>query len=99
LQEEMAEGKGSSEPALDAVVACIKGEQEEKASLDTAEMHLPTELMKLRKLDTWTSAVQDLFSDRIIEMRKQEVTIVALEGAAMGAAIVTIIATLLLRPS
>jgi sensitive to high expression protein 9, mitochondrial len=40
-----------------------------------------------------------LFSERIIEMRKQDVTIIALEGAATGAAIVTIIATLLLRPS
>jgi sensitive to high expression protein 9, mitochondrial len=100
LQEEMANGKSSSEPALDAVVACIKGEQEEEqASLDTAEMHLPTMLMKLRKPNTWTAAVQDLFSERIIEMRKQDVTIIALEGAATGAAIVTIIATLLLRPS
>ena len=99
LQEEMANGKSSSEPALDAVVACIKGEQEEEASLDTAEMHLPTMLMKLRKPNTWTAAVQDLFSERIIEMRKQDVTIIALEGAATGAAIVTIIATLLFRPS
>ena len=99
LQEVMANGKSSSEPALDAVVACIKGEQEEEASLDTAEMHLPTMLMKLRKPNTWTAAVQDLFSERIIEMRKQDVTIIVLEGAATGAAIVTIIATLLLRPS
>jgi sensitive to high expression protein 9, mitochondrial len=100
LQEEMANVKSSSEPALDAVVACINGEQEEEgASLNTAEMHLPTVLTKLRKPNTWTAAVQDLFSERIIEMRKQDVTIIALEGAATGAAIVTIIATLLLRPS
>jgi len=41
--------------------------------------------------------VQDLFSERVTQMRKKDVTIIALEGAATGAAIVTVIATLLLR--
>ena len=101
LEEEMESGKTSPSPAVDAVVAVIEGEQEqdEKASLDSAEMHVPTALMKLRSPSTWTAAVQDLFSDKIVEMRKQDITIIALEGAATGAAIVTIIATLLLRPS
>jgi sensitive to high expression protein 9 len=103
LEEEMEGGQGSSEPAVEAVVACIqgesKGEPEEAASMDTAEMHVPTELMKLRRRGTWPAVVQDLFSDRITEMRKKDVTIIALEGAATGAAIVTIIAALLLRHS
>ena len=99
LQEEMANGNSSSEPALDAVVACIKGEKEEETSFDTAEMNIPTLLKKLGKPNTWMVAVQGLFSERVIEMRKKDVTIIALEGAATGAAIVTIIATLLLRHS
>ena len=96
LQEEM---EGGAEPAVDAVVACIRGEPEEEAALDTAEMHVPTALMKLRRPETWSAAVQDLFSERLVQMRKQDVTIIALEGAATGATIVAIIASLLLRHS
>jgi sensitive to high expression protein 9, mitochondrial len=99
LEEELEGGKGSSEPAVEAVIACIKGEEDEAASLDTAEIHVPTELMKLSRPETWAVAVQDLFSDRVTEIRKRDVTIIALEGAATGAAIVTVIATLLLRHS
>ncbi len=107
LEEEMEGGKGSAEPAVEAVVACIKGEaegneegqQDEAASLDTAEMHIPTELVKLRRPGTWMAAAQDLFSDKVMKLRKKDVTIIALEGAATGAAIVTIIATLVFRHS
>ena len=105
LEEEMDGGKGGAEPAVEAVVACIKGEgdgtvdgqQDEAASLDTAQMHIPTELMKLRRPATWMAAAQDLFSDKVMELRKKDVTIIALEGAASGAAIVAIIATLVFR--
>ncbi|KAE9371543.1 hypothetical protein N431DRAFT_426198 [Stipitochalara longipes BDJ] len=107
LEEEMEGGKRGAEPAVEAVVACIKGEgegngegqQDEAASLDTAEMHIPTELMKLRRPGTWMAATQDLFSDKVMELRKKDVTIIALEGVATGAAIVTIIATLVFRHS
>jgi len=101
LEEEMGDGKNYSDPAVDAVVACIEGEPEAVASapaLDTDEIHMPTVLMKLRRPETWIAAVQDLFSERLVQMKKQDVTIVALEGAATGAAIVAIIATLL-RPT
>lgn len=97
LEEEMEDGKQSSEPAVDAVVACIRGEPEEEAELDTAEMHIPRALLQLRKPETWAAAVQDLFSERLIQMRKQDVTIIALEGAATGATIAAIIATLIFR--
>ena len=107
LQEEAAAETSSLEPAVDAVVACIKGleevpEQEtkleEEASLDTAELHVPTALMKLRQHQrTWTAVFQDLFSDRLVELPRQDITIIALEGAATGAAIVTIIATIIFR--
>jgi sensitive to high expression protein 9, mitochondrial len=106
LEEEMEEsGKGKAEPAVEAVVACIKGEgegdgqQDEAASLDAAEMHVPTEHVRFRRPETWVAAVQDLFSEKAMQLRKKDVTIIALEGAATGAAIVTIIATLVFRHS
>lgn len=98
LEEEITDDTHNPVPAIDAVVACIEGEQEQRAAMDTAEMHVPTALMKLRGVNSWTAAVQDLFSERIVSMRKQDITIIALEGAATGAAIVTVIATLLLLP-
>ncbi|KAI6711601.1 hypothetical protein JHW43_005879 [Diplocarpon mali] len=112
LQQEPNGEDTSSEPAVDAVLVYKRGEQEpeEAASLDSAELHVPTELMKLRKSSTWQgivretyvhgkSAFKDLFSNRVVELRKQDITLIALEGAATGAAIVTIIATILIRPS
>ncbi|PVH82091.1 hypothetical protein DL98DRAFT_514163 [Cadophora sp. DSE1049] len=106
LEEEAEGGSATSEPAVDAVVACIQGEQEseEKAPRDPEDVHVPTELMKLRERSpAWVyqaqETFQDLFSNRLVEMRKQDITLIALEGAATGAAIVTIIATLLIRPS
>jgi len=53
--------------------------------------------MKLKRSETWKATFQDLFSERIVQMRKQDVTIIALEGAATGATIVAIIATLIFR--
>lgn len=95
----------TSDPVVDAVVATIRqdpSQQEESAALDTAEMHLPRVLL-LGKPETWKGAVQDfvqdLFSERVISKRKQDITLIALEGAATGAAIATIIATLILRGS
>ena len=102
LQNEMDDDPANPDPAVDAVVACIQGDvgrQEEEAALDTAEMHIPREVFQLKKMEDWKVALQDLFSERVISMRKQDVTVVALEGAATGAAIVGIIATLILRYS
>jgi sensitive to high expression protein 9 len=114
LQEEMEDSTQAAQPAVDALVACIKAEQEsegevfqqeEAASLDAAEMHVPTTLLtrlqnpKTWQPEIWTAAVKDLFSDKVTVLRKKDVTIIALEGAATGAAIVTIIATFLLRSS
>jgi sensitive to high expression protein 9 len=109
LEEEVAGGSDDgSNPAVDAVVSLIHGhpaQQDEAASMDTAEMHLP-KVVSLTKPETWKAAVQDwqaaaedLFSDKLISMRKQDVTLVALEGAFTGAAIVSIIATLIFRLS
>jgi sensitive to high expression protein 9 len=101
LEYEAGETPDKSDPAVDAVVAAIRrdaDQQEDAAALDTAEMHLPMGLL-LGKPEAWKAAVQDLFSHRVISKRKQDITLIALEGAATGAAIATIIATLLLRRS
>jgi sensitive to high expression protein 9 len=105
LEVEIEGGKRSAEPAVEAVVACIRGEgegegqQDKVVSLDAAEMHIPAEHLSFRRPGAWMAALQDLFSDKIMELRKKDVTIIALEGAATGAAIVTIIATLVFRHS
>jgi sensitive to high expression protein 9 len=94
-------GPQTSDPVVDAVVATMRQDssrQEDAAALDTTEMHLPRALL-LGKPETWKAAVQDLFSHRVISKRKQDITFIALEGAATGAAIATIIASLLLRQS
>lgn len=55
--------------------------------------------VSIRDPNTWRPAVEDLFSPRLVQLRKQDVTTIALEGAATGAAIAAIIATLILRQS
>jgi sensitive to high expression protein 9 len=82
------------------VVAGIRGDvghEEEEASLDVSELQRPREMFQIQKLETWKAALLDLFSDRAVSMRKQDVTLITLEGAATGAALVGIIATLILR--
>ena len=101
LQNEMADDPQNPDPAVDAVVACIQGDfgQQEEADLDTAEIQMPREALHSRKLEIWKAALQDLFSERAVSMRKLDISMVALEGAATGAAIVGIIATLIFRHS
>ena len=41
---------------------------------------------------------QDLFSQRVVQMRMQDITMVALEGVATGAAVATVVAMWALRP-
>lgn len=99
--ETRADNPQTSDSAMDAVVATLRqdlGQLEEEATLDRAEMHLPRALL-LGRPESWKATVQDLFSDRVISKRKQDITFIALEGAATGAAIATIIATLILRHS
>jgi len=97
LQAETEDGTPSTEPAVDAIVASIAGESAEAAPLNTTEFPVPNAWTKHWQPEAWTAAAQDLFSERLIQMRKQDVTIIALEGAATGATIVAIIATFILR--
>jgi sensitive to high expression protein 9, mitochondrial len=99
LEMETNDGGSDREPACDALAAVINKEATEgveyggpKQKLDT-----PVELGHPRRPDTWQASVLDLFSDRMVSLRKQDVTIVALEGAATGAALVSLITLLMLR--
>lgn len=67
---------------------------------DSIPEHVSTgAAVSIRDPNTWRPAVEDLFSPRLVQLRKQDVTTIALEGAATGAAIAAIIATLILRQS
>jgi sensitive to high expression protein 9 len=90
----------SSDSVVDTVVGTTSqdpSQQREWSVLGDTEMR-PGALL-LAKPETWKAAVQDLFSQRVISRRKQDITFIALEGAAAGATIATIIAALILRHS
>jgi sensitive to high expression protein 9 len=90
----------NSDSVVDTVVATTRQDQSLQGDgtvLRNAE--LPSGALLLAKPETWKAAVQDLFSQRVISRRKQDITFIALEGAAAGATIATIIAALILRHS
>ncbi|PQE20507.1 hypothetical protein CJF30_00001825 [Rutstroemia sp. NJR-2017a BBW] len=61
-------------------------EPEEAAAMETA-----------KNIDAWKEAALDLWSSRQVSIRKQDLTVLALESAAVGAAVVGLIATSLIR--
>jgi len=88
------------DPAIEAVAMAIEiddGKPIEKYTVDAVAAPYQGPLLSVRDPKTWAPALQDLFSQRRISVRKQDVTLAALEGVATGAAIVTIVATLILR--
>jgi sensitive to high expression protein 9 len=108
-EEEIASSIGT-EPAVNMMVPSTDEEMpntdaEEAAAMETVEMHKPFDFRQVKDPQVWKTAAnnckeaaEDLFSDRKISLPKKDVTIIALEGAATGAAIVAIIAALL-RPT
>ncbi|CAG8971607.1 hypothetical protein HYALB_00008000 [Hymenoscyphus albidus] len=93
--EEQGDSKASPESAVEAVVALIEGETPEEVSNTDFEAVEKPAILDIKKPETWRPAAEDLFSKRPVQMRKQDVTIVALEGAATGVVLTAIIATLL----
>ncbi|TQS35968.1 hypothetical protein Golomagni_03596 [Golovinomyces magnicellulatus] len=74
--------------------------QEETDCLDSTEQSFlkTTRFSGFKSLDSYVAVLKDLFSDRIIEIRQQDIAVLALESAAIGAAIVTtIFASILLH--
>lgn len=94
LEEEITDDTRNADPAVDALVTIIKSDSTEVAA--TAKQPLTA---SFRRPETWKSIVLDLFSDRVVSLRKQDVTIIALESAATGAAFVGCIAMFVLRPN
>ena len=88
------------DPATEAAAVAIAHDDGQPITkVDVEGIKIPNQgpLLNIRDPKTWTPALQDLFSQRKISVRKQDVTLAALEGVATGAAVVTIIATLVLR--
>lgn len=109
ISESEAGLQRENSPAVDAAVATIEEEPKVTPAVETIQQaeqgDISTTFKRLREPATWKSGVEevksgikDLFSPRFVQMRKQDVTLIALEGAATGGILIAIIATLL-RPS
>jgi sensitive to high expression protein 9 len=84
----------------ESTITPIQASQPEQPVLQTEkqhEQHSPR--LDVRDPATWRPSLEDLFSTRLIQLRKQDVTTIALEGAATGAALTALIATLIFRSS
>jgi len=97
LELETDEGTKDQKPACDALAAVISNDVNDPGGETGAESGKPTRtgIGYLGRPDTWRAGVLDLFSDRKVSLRQQDVTIVALEGAATGAALVGLIMLML----
>jgi sensitive to high expression protein 9 len=99
LEMEMDGGVKSQEPACDALAAVISndaigadGETKTASSKPTGNgLDYP------RRPENWKTGVLDLFSDRVVSLKQWDVTVIALEGAATGAALVVLI-MIMFRP-
>jgi sensitive to high expression protein 9, mitochondrial len=94
LESECDDSPESDAPAVGAVAAVISNDAKESIEAETAPKSSPQFGLDVHK---WKSGVLDLFSDQITSLRKKDVTIIALEGAATGAGIVGLI-MLVIRP-
>ncbi len=80
----------SSLPTLEAETPLEDVPEESVASTATLDNATPS-------LEKFRAKVNDLFSEREITLRKADVSAIALEGAAAGVAITTVVFMLLLR--
>ena len=101
LEVEMDDSAKDQEPACDALAAvisndAIRADQETKTA---SSKPTGNRLDYLRRPETWKAGMLDLFSDRVVSLRQQDVTFIALEGAATGVALVGLIMMFMLRPN
>lgn len=92
------------DPVVDALAACMDGDAdgtEDPSTPPIAEAE-PQPAADWTDVETWKQGLEtlkreiwDLFSDRAISLTQQDVTIIALEGAATGAGIVVMLFMLL----
>jgi sensitive to high expression protein 9, mitochondrial len=99
--EKEADGVKKEFPTVSGITPVINydaTESEEKTELIGMPQRLiPTILW--RQPTTWKGGILDLFSERMVLLRKQDITIIALESAAAGATLVGLIVMLVLRPN
>jgi sensitive to high expression protein 9 len=101
LEVEIDDDMENERPTTDAIAAV--------ANHDTAESKDMSETIALpqrhvsavlwRQPATWKDGVLDLFSERMVLLSKQDITIIALESAATGAALIGLIVMFVLRPN
>lgn len=106
LQEERGEDTNTAVPTADAAIAGVEGLVNELSNADPQDTVSVEETpfwkqfgKQLGTPESWQAAAKDLFSDKAVLLKKKDLTAVALESAATGAAIVGIIAMVLLRRS
>jgi sensitive to high expression protein 9, mitochondrial len=89
------------EPACDALATVISNDAIRETGGTTTASSKPTStgLEYFKRPETWKTGISDLFSDRVVSLKMQDITIIALEGAATGAACVWLIMVYMLRPT
>lgn len=107
LEMEAAMNSGEDDPACDALAAVIVNNTSEGESITSSDLISKSNTSaagktrnsktEWKQIEAWKAAIQDLFSERVVSLRKQDVTIVALEGAATGASIVGAVVVFLWR--
>jgi len=96
LEPDNDKGQASS---VDALAAIVQKDADEDDSGDQPKTAETAVSVRWKRPETWKYGLLELFSDRIVSLRRQDITIIALEGAATGAAFVGLIAMFLLRPA
>jgi sensitive to high expression protein 9 len=101
LEMEVDDGVKDQEPACDVLAAIISNAAigADAETKTASSKPAGNGLHYLRRPETWKTGVLDLFSDRVVSLRQQDVTIIALEGAATGAALVGLVMVLMFRPN
>lgn len=97
LEAEMSDDPKNADPAVDTLATVIRSDSITADETTASEPRLSTP--SLMRPQTWRPAVVDLFSDRVVSLKRHDVTIIALEGAATGAAFVGLVAMFVLRPN
>lgn len=101
VSEEISEPNDSQPPAIEELPESesipLEPKSHAQGLLDTLE--LSEIITQLRNPQSWriTAFTKDLFSDQTVSMRKLDLTLVVLEGAAVGATVVGVIVTMVFR--
>ena len=98
-EDENTPTTGTDEPSMESFlpVKQVRLSDSDNAEAQTATTSEPTSGKSLSKLESIREAVQDMFSERQITVRRVDLTTAMLEGTAAGVAFVGVL-VLVLRP-